>query len=108
MSNVAQITFPTHPGKVVFRSAWDHGEKTVPANEIPDVNKFVYYDAAGSVTSDTAHAIKRVPILEVNMVSLDKDGKLINPKNAVSITVTEYGPNHHELRHTTGHPPPQH
>ena len=107
LGHTAAVTFPPHPGKVVFRSAWDHGEKTMSANEIPDTNKFVYYAADGSETSDTEHAAKRIPILEVDMVSVDKDGKLVDPKKAASITVTEYGPDHHELRHTTGHPPPQ-
>jgi hypothetical protein len=106
MTNTATAAFPPHPGKIIFRSAWDHSEKTVSASEVPDTNKFVYYDANGVETSDTAHATKRVPILEVDMVSVDKDGKLVDPKKAATITVTEYGPDHKELRHTAGHPSP--
>ena len=70
---------------------------------MPDANKFVYYDASGQETAAVGHAVKRIPIVEVEMSSFDKDGNLVDSTKAVMISISEYGPGHTFLHHTSGH-----
>jgi hypothetical protein len=99
--------FPPHPGKVVFHYEWNHSDQVQDAKDIPDGNKFIYYDAKGSETSDLSLATRRVPILEVTTVSVDANGKPVEPKHASVISISEYGPDHRELRHTSARIPPK-
>lgn len=98
----APNNFAPHPGTITFHAAWNHSAETQPADGVPDANKFVYYDREGHGTSDRGKATTRVPIVEVEMLSFDAAGNLVEPSKAVRIMITEYGPNHRFLRHSTG------
>lgn len=91
-----------HPGTVTFRTLWNHTERVEKAEGVPDANKFVYFDQQGNTTSDVLHAARRVPIVEVEMSSFDAEGHLVSPDKAVRISIDEYGPGHHFLRHSAG------
>lgn len=80
---------------------WNGKNEVVEAATVPDDVKFIYYDAEGEQTSDTSTASDRVPIVEVEITSLDKTGKPVAPKHAVLFFMNEYGPRRRELRHTT-------
>ena len=94
--------FAPHPGRVAFRSMWNHSETVESADQVPDTNKFIYYDNNHMETADHAKAASRVPIVEVEMNSIDREGKLVEPTKATRITISEYGPKHQELRHSSG------
>ena len=98
------LTTP-HPGRIVHHYLWNGKDEVVDAATVPDEVKFIYYDAKGGQTSDTSLASYRVPILEVDITSLDKDGKPVAPEHAVRFFMNEYGPQHRELRHTTASAP---
>lgn len=97
-----------HPGWIVYRTMWNHTEIVKSISEVPEMNRFVYYDAEHMETADLARATQRIPILEVEMSSYDAEGKLVDPAKSVRISVAEFGPNHRELRHTSGSLPPRH
>ena len=94
--------FPPHPGKILFRTMWNHTVKVESADEVPDRIKFIYYDADHVETNDPAAAKTRVPIVEVEMSSFDANGKPVDPAQAVRFSITQYGLHHQELRHTSG------
>ncbi len=103
----ASQQFAPHPGKVVLHYQWNHSDKTQDAADIPDGHRFIYYDAQGSETSDASLATTRVPIVEVTTVSVDRNGTPVEPRHAAVITITEFGPDHRQLRHTSARMPPQ-
>lgn len=94
------LTTP-HPGRIVHHYLWNGKDEVVDAAGVPDEVKWIYYDAQGQETSDVSSAKYRVPIVEVDITSLDKDGKPVSPDHATRFFMSEYGPNHRELRHTT-------
>ena len=94
--------FAPHPGKIMFRTIWNHSVKVEKAEEVPDANKFVYFDAEHRETHDVANAATREPIMEVEMRSIDAAGRLVEPAKAVRISVAEFGLHHQELRHSSG------
>ena len=104
----ANKTFAPHPGRIVQHYKWNGKDESVSASEVPDSVKFIYYDASGQQTADTSAAQYRVPVVEIDIVTLDRDGKSDDPEHAVHLFMTEYGPGHRELRHSTstapGHP----
>jgi hypothetical protein len=95
-------SFTPHPGTIVFRTAWNHSERTEQAARVPEANKFVYFEASGRETSNPVQAAARIPIVEVEMSSFDASGHLVEPAKAVRISISEYGPGHKFLRHSTG------
>ena len=94
--------FPPHPGTTTFRTAWNHSVVTQSADTVSDADKYVYYDSEGHETSDATRASTKVPVVEVEMFSSDAEGRLVKPARAVRVTITEYGPYHLSLRHSTG------
>lgn len=98
----AETPFSPHPGKIVFKALWNHSARVESAEDVPDANKFVYYNAEHQETTDPAAAATRVPIVEVEMSSFDADGNLVEPAHAVRVSVSEYGLHHQELRHSSG------
>ena len=101
-------SFAPHPGHIVQHYKWNGKDEIVSASEVPDSVKFIYYDASGQQTADTTAAKYRVPVVEIDIVTLDRNGKSVDPEHAVQFFMTEYGPSHRELRHSTstapGHP----
>jgi hypothetical protein len=97
--------FTPHPGKIIHHYKWNGKDEVVDATSVPDEVKFIYYDKSGNEATDTSVAAYRVPIVEVDIVSLNKEGKLIEPSHAVHFFMTDYGPGHRELRHTTAAAP---
>ena len=94
-----------HPGRIIHHYLWNGKDEVVDASTVPDEVKFIYYDAKGEQTSDASSASYRVPVVEVDITSLDKNGKLVAPDHAVQFFMNEYGPQHRELRHTTASAP---
>ena len=94
--------FAPHPGKILFRTMWNNTVKVEKADDVPDANKFVYFDAEHQETHDVASAVTREPIVEVEMRSFDADGNMVEPAKAVRIAVAEFGLHHQELRHSSG------
>lgn len=94
--------FPRHPGTIAFVEDRDQSERLVPASAVPDDVRFVYEDTGGHETSDRAGAVKRIPVVRIETVSLNRDGKPVPPGKAVSISITYYGPDGRALKHTIG------
>ena len=107
MSNEQQTPkpFAPHPGKIVHRYAWNGKENIVDAEGVPDDVKFIYYDSTGHQTNNKSSAAYRVPVIQTDIVSLDMSGKPVDPQHAVTFFMTDYGPGHRELRHTTASAP---
>lgn len=98
------LTTP-HPGRIVHHYLWNGKDEVVDGSTVPDTVKWVYYDAHGSQTSDVGAASYRVPIVEVEITSLDVNGKPVAPNHATRFFMSEYGPQHKEVRHTTASAP---
>ena len=98
------LTTP-HPGRITHHYLWNNKDEIVDAATVPDEVKFVYYDAHGQDTSDMSAASYRVPIVRVDITSLDKEGKPVAPEHATHFFMSEIGPQHRELRHTTAAAP---
>ena len=101
MQTQSASSFPEHPGNITEHYLWNKSTKVEKASEVPDNIRFIYFDASQQETSDTAHAASRVPVLDIDIVSTDKNGKLIDPTRASRYEMTYYGPDHRFLRHTT-------
>ena len=74
-----------------------HTVHSVDASEVPDRNKFVYLKGRVE-THDPKEATERIPIVEVRMVPLDRNGSLVSADDAYEVRITEIGPNGRVLR----------
>jgi hypothetical protein len=92
-------TFSPHPGLITFADLSRHTERTKPASEVPEENRFVYL--RDGAPCEPAEADERVPIVRVEMMALDPQGKLTTPEQAARVMVIELGPERRTLRRTT-------
>jgi hypothetical protein len=89
-----------HPGTVTMVNVYEKTERTVPITEVPPNKRFVYLKD-GVEISDPSQATELVPIVRVEMFSLDDDGNLVPPDLATKLWVKEFGPEKRPLRLTT-------
>lgn len=94
------IRFPEHPGTLHVLDVFTKMATVVPLAEIPASRRFVYLKD-GVATHDPAAATERVPIVEVHLISVDANGKLVPTGQAATIRIKEFGPDHRPLRSTT-------
>jgi len=90
----------SHPGKIKFVDLFTNTSWDVPVEDIPDRNRFVYLKN-GTETANQDDATERVPIVEVEMLPLDKEGNLVSKDKATTIQIREFGPNRQPLRSST-------
>ena len=89
----------THPGTILYVNQGDGSIKRRPAEEVSENSRFVYL-IKGVETRSKEEADEIIPIVEVNLVPYDSEGKVVKPALAKTILVREFGPNHRELRST--------
>jgi hypothetical protein len=92
--------FPEHPGTLSVLDLFRNTTTVSPVAEVPESQRFVYLKD-GVETHDPAAATERVPIVEVHLISLNADGKLVPTEEAVEIRIKQFGPDHRPLRSTT-------
>jgi hypothetical protein len=92
--------FPEHPGTLRVLDLFRNTTTVSPVAEVPESKRFVYLKD-GVVTHDPAAATERVPIVEVHLISVDANGKLVPTEQAATIRIKEFGPDHRPLRSTT-------
>jgi hypothetical protein len=93
-------TFPPHPGTIKMVDVYAKTSREVPAEEVPERGRFVYLKD-GIETENKSEATERVPIVEVEMLSLDEEGHLVSKEVATKVRMNEFGPQHKLLRSTT-------
>ncbi len=99
----AQEPSAPHPGSIAFKYAWNQSTKIKDASQYPEDFIFRCADLNGKPT-DRAHAAWCVPLVEVKTVSVDENGNPVAPKDADSVSISEYGPGHTFIEHTQSVP----
>jgi hypothetical protein len=99
----AQEPSAPHPGSIAFKYAWNQSTENKDASKYPEDFIFRCADANGKRT-DRAHAAWCIPLVEVETVSVDENGKPVVPKDADSVSISEYGPGHTFIEHTQSVP----
>lgn len=104
----AQAPGAPHPGTIVVRYAWNGSTQTRRAQDFSEGFAFRCADAHGE-PAERAHAAWCVPVVEIESLSVDANGRAVAPADAARIESTAYGPGHRFLDHTTamraGRPP---
>lgn len=104
----AQAPGAPHPGSIVVRYVWNGSAQTRRAQDFLDRFAFRRVDAHGE-PAEHARAAWCVPVVEIDVLSVDASGRLAAPADAAQIESTRYGPGHRFLDHTTavrtGRPP---
>src|SRR5476649_174328 len=99
----AQEPSAPHPGSIAFKYSWNQGTEIKDASKYPEDFIFRCADANGKRT-DRAHAAWCIALVEVETVSVDENGKPVAPKEAYSVSISEYGPGHTFIQHTQSVP----
>jgi hypothetical protein len=99
----AQDASEPHPGTITMKYEWNKTSKEVRAADYPDSFVFFCFDSDGE-RAKKSEAAWCVPVVEIETVSADKNGKPAEPRVAEYIEITEYGPGHKFLEHTTAQP----
>ncbi|MDR5834053.1 hypothetical protein [Caballeronia sp. LZ034LL] len=99
----AQDASQPHPGTITMKYEWNGTSKELRASDYQDSFIFYCFDNEGKRAERNA-AAWCVPIVEIETVSADKDGKPAEPRVAEYIEITQYGPGHKFLKHTTAQP----
>jgi hypothetical protein len=99
----AQEPAAPHPGSIAFKCAWNQSTEIKDASKYPEDFVFRCADANGKRTA-RAHAAWCIPLVEVETVSVDENGKPVAPKEADSVSISEYGPGHAFIQHTQSVP----
>lgn len=97
MPRYAQDPQAPHPGTVTFVERWNHTEKTVSADTLPDDIKFFCVNADQFIVR-RERAAWCIPVIEYDTVSLDEDGKPAEPGVAHRVQRSSYGPNQISLQ----------
>jgi hypothetical protein len=92
-----------HPGTVVMRFRWNNSVEIRSASDFSDDFIFFCFDSSGKPVR-RSQAAYCVPVVEIDTVSVDKNGKGVAPKDAWLIESTTYGPGHVFLEHTSSAP----
>lgn len=74
-----------HPGEIEFRYSWNNTTEIHDASNYSDDVVFRCYDANGQ-PAPRARAAWCIPVVEVVIRSLDKNGELVDPKDAKYIS----------------------
>ncbi|MEP6502487.1 MAG: hypothetical protein ABJD97_04110 [Betaproteobacteria bacterium] len=88
-----------HPGEVRMVDMFTHEVKIVPATDVPEGQRFVYYKDDLELTSPDG-ATRAVPVVEMRMFSLDGAGHLVPKAQASRLRILEIGPDGDTLRTT--------
>ncbi len=99
--------FPPHPGTIRIHYEWNQSDQILNAAKLPDTRRFAYYDSAGQEVDNANLAHSRVPIQEEEVITLDANGKSVEPKHAIFCSIMQYGPNHKYLREIQASGTPQ-
>ncbi len=84
--------FAPHPGHVLFRTL-GQPDRVEDAASVPDGVKFVYYGPDGAETDGRQGAVRRVPVVEIDMARDPKTGW---------VEIVQYGPGRRFLKSTVG------
>lgn len=95
-----------HPGTITAKFDWNGSTELWKASDFPDSFIFRCFDKDGKRTQ-RANAAWCVPVVEVETVSIDENGKPVAPSEADTISNTIYGPGHTFLEHTSSQPSPK-
>jgi hypothetical protein len=99
----AQEPSAPHPGSIAFKYSWNQSTEIKDASKYPEDFIFRCADANGERT-DRAHAAWCIPLVEVETVSVDENGRPVALKEADSVSISEYGPEHTFIEHTQSVP----
>ena len=94
------ITTPAHPGTITMRDMFKQTEQIVPYESVPKNQQFVYLTKDGIETFNLNEAVERIPIVEVEMLSLDAKGNLVPSETAKTLRIKSFGPDRRPLRST--------
>jgi len=89
-----------HPGTIRMVDLSRGTTRDKPIDEVPEEQRFVYLKD-GAATQDPNEATEVVPVVLVEMMAVDKSGKLVPPEKANKIFIREFGPDRRPLRSTT-------
>lgn len=92
-----------HPGTITAKYDWDGSTERWKASDLPDSFIFRCYDKSGE-RAERTNAAWCIPVVEVETVSVDGNGKPVAPNEADSISNSVYGPGHTFLEHTSSPP----
>jgi hypothetical protein len=99
----AQDPKSPHPGTISAIFSWNNSTEAWTISDLPESFYFRCFDASGKPTA-RAHAAWCIPLVEVETVSVDENGKPVAPKDADSVSISEYGPGHTFIEHTQSVP----
>jgi hypothetical protein len=99
----AQDPHLPHPGTITARFDWNGSTEQWNASDFPESFVFRCFDAKGELTA-RASAAWCIPVVEIETVSVDENGKPVAPSEADSISNTVYGPGHTFIEHTSSAP----
>jgi len=99
----AQEPSAPHPGSIAFKYSWNQSTEIKDASKYAEDFIFRCADSNGERT-DRAHAAWCIPLVEVETVSVDENGRPVAPKEADSVSISEYGPGHTFIEHTQSVP----
>jgi hypothetical protein len=99
----AQDPHLPHPGAISARFDWNGSTEQWNASDFPESFVFRCFDEKGRLTA-RASAAWCIPVVEIETVSVDENGKPVAPTDADSISNTVYGPGHTFIEHTSSPP----
>ena len=88
-----------HPGTIRHVSAYDGKVEHKLIEGMPERHVFVYFKNSLEVR-DREAADEVVPIVEVEMISMNANGQFVPPQEAVRVDIYEFGPERRLLRTT--------
>jgi hypothetical protein len=92
-----------HPGTIAAKYYWNDSTETWTVSDLPESFIFRCFDKNGE-RAQRADAAWCIPVVEVETVSVDENGKPVAPKDADSVSISEYGPGHTFIEHTQSVP----
>lgn len=101
VNGIRADVYPTipiqHPGKIVIKNLGDNSTRELDAFGVPISGKFVFFKD-GKEVPYPAQFDEVIPIVEVELIPSDKDGKSVSPGGALNFQTKEYGEGHKLLR----------
>ncbi|WP_156529127.1 hypothetical protein [Caballeronia udeis] len=99
----AQDPKSPHPGSIEAKYYWNDSKETWPISDLPESFIFRCFDKNGE-RAQRVNAAWCIPVVEVETVSVDENGNPVVPKEADSVSISEYGPGHTFIQHTQSVP----
>jgi hypothetical protein len=90
-----------HPGTILIVDESTGDVVLVNVEKIPEEEQFVYIDKDQRTTHDKAQAVRRIPIVEIRMLSLDANNEVVPPHQGTTMYVSAYGKRQRLLRSLT-------